>query len=81
MNEDLFAGYLAPEQVAEQRGKSLRTLRLERQRGVGPPYVHDGRSVRYPIEGFRAWLRANERLPVRTEKAAIGRRFTEAKRA
>ncbi len=67
MSEDVFAGYLSEEEIAAQRGKSTRTLRAERQAGVGPPYVRDGRSVLYPVEGFRAWLQASERLPVRTE--------------
>jgi hypothetical protein len=64
MSEDVFAGYLSEQELAEKRKKSVRTLRLERQLGVGPPYVRDGRSIRYPVDGFRAWLRVNERLPV-----------------
>jgi hypothetical protein len=61
----LFSGYLTDGEAAAERGKSTRTLRAERQRGSGPPYVKDGRLVLYPIDGFRAWLRANERHAVR----------------
>lgn len=66
----MLDGYLPEREVATQRGKSLRTLRGERQRGKGPSYVRDGRTVLYPVDGFREWLRANERQPVRSESSA-----------
>jgi hypothetical protein len=66
----LFSGYLTEDEVASERRKTKRTLRAERQRGSGPPYVRDGKSVRYPIDGFRAWLKANECRPVRASRAA-----------
>jgi hypothetical protein len=56
--------------MAAQRKKTLRTLRYERQRGEGPPYVRDRRTVLYSVEGFRDWLRANENHPVRESQAA-----------
>jgi hypothetical protein len=61
----LLDGYLTDDEAARQRGKSTRALRDERQRGIGPPYTRDGRRILYPVDGFRDWLRANERLPVR----------------
>jgi hypothetical protein len=67
MSDNVIAGYLTEQQMAEQRGKGARSLRLERQRKVGPPFVRDGRKCLYPIDGFRDWLRANEQLPIRTE--------------
>ena len=63
--EDVRAGFMLEQKMAQQRGKSLRTMRLERQRGEGPPYVKDGRQILYPIAGYREWLAANLRRPVR----------------
>jgi hypothetical protein len=52
----LFAGYLTEEEVASQRGRSIRTLRTERQRGDGPPWLRLGglrrSKILYPVEGF-----------------------------
>jgi hypothetical protein len=68
---DILAGYAPEDQIAEARGVVKRTLRLERQRGSGPPFVKMGKQILYPIEGFRDWLKANERHPVRlTHKAS-----------
>jgi hypothetical protein len=67
---NVLEGYLSEAEMAHQRGKGLRTLRLERQRGDGPPYTRDGRDVLYPIDGFRAWLKAGERQAVRGRSVA-----------
>ena len=40
----------------------------DRLLGNGPPWLRMGRTVLYPIEGFRAWLKANERQPVRAAR-------------
>jgi hypothetical protein len=61
---------LAEEEMAEARGIAIRTLRAERQRGDGPPWVKITKQVFYPVEGFRAWLKAIEQRPVRARKAA-----------
>jgi hypothetical protein len=58
--DDLLAGYLSEAEAAKQRRKSPRTLRAERQRGDGPPFVRDGRNILYPIASFREWLKARE---------------------
>jgi hypothetical protein len=65
--QDVRAGYLTEEQLGEKRNKSPRTLRLERQRGKGPPYVRDGRQVLYPISEYRAWLVSKMVQPVRAK--------------
>jgi hypothetical protein len=57
---DIFDGYINDQEMAAKRGVTPRTLRDERQRRDGPPYVKDGRRVFYPIDGYRDWLRANE---------------------
>jgi hypothetical protein len=65
MTDEIFAGYLTCEEMAAQRRKTTRTLRAERLRGEGPPYVRDRRAVMYPVQGFRDWLASTERLSVR----------------
>jgi hypothetical protein len=66
----ILAGYAPEDEIAEARGVGKRTLRAERQRGDGPPFVKMGKQVLYPIEGFRNWLKANERQPVRSPRPA-----------
>jgi hypothetical protein len=69
-SSELLDGYTPEDQMAKARGVTTRTLRAERQRGDGPPWVKMGKQVLYPNEGFRNWLKANERRPVRAGRAA-----------
>ena len=41
--------YINEHQVAEITGRALSTLRNERSRGLGIPYIKIGRSVRYDL--------------------------------
>jgi hypothetical protein len=66
----LLEGYVSESEMAEARGIVIRTLRAERQRGDGPPWVKITKQVFYPVEGFRAWLRTIEQRPARARKAA-----------
>jgi len=66
---DIFDGYVTDREMAAQRGITPRTLRDERQRGNGPPFVRDRRTILYPIAGYRDWLRSNEQRPVRSGQA------------
>ena len=66
----ILAGYAPEDEIAKARGIGKRTLRVERQRGMGPPFVKIGKQILYPIEGFRNWLKANERHPVRSGQRA-----------
>jgi hypothetical protein len=66
----ILAGYAPEDEIAKARGVGKRTLRAERQRGMGPPFVKIGKQILYPIEGFRDWLKANERHPVRSAQRA-----------
>jgi hypothetical protein len=66
----LLEGYVSEGKMAEARDIAIRTLRAERQRGDGPPWVKITKQVFYPVEGFRAWLKAIEQRPVRARKAA-----------
>jgi hypothetical protein len=62
---DPLAGYAPEAEMARIRKKTQRTLRSERQRGEGPPYVRDGKKIYYPLDGFRDWIKSHERQPVR----------------
>ena len=66
----LLDGYVSESEMAEARGIVIRTLRAERQRGDGPPWVKITKQVFYPVEGFRAWLKLIEQRPARARKAA-----------
>ena len=61
----LRTGWLPDAEMAKERGKSTRAQRDERQKGIGPPWTRDGRDVLYNVEGYREWLTANARNPVR----------------
>ena len=62
--------YLSDGDMAKLRGVKERTLRAERLRGDGPPYVKDGRRIYYSVPGFREWLKARLKQPVRSGRAA-----------
>jgi hypothetical protein len=49
MEAKVTARYLKEVQVAEITGRALSTLRNERARGIGIPYIKIGRSVRYDL--------------------------------
>jgi hypothetical protein len=61
----LLDEYLLDEEMAEARGVARRTQRAERQRGDGPPYVRDGKKIYYHVAGYREWLKARMKRPVR----------------
>jgi hypothetical protein len=65
---DPLAGYAPEAEMARIRKKTQRTLRSERQRGEGPPYVRDGKKIYYPLDGFRDWIKSRERQPVRSSR-------------
>jgi hypothetical protein len=61
--------FLSEREVAAAIGKSLRTLRQWRRRGIGPPYVLFGRTVRYRKPTFIEHFRRAEIHPVHTRKS------------
>ena len=51
---ELLDGYTPEDQMAKARGVTVRTLRAERQRGDGPPWVKMGKQVLYPNDDVEA---------------------------
>jgi hypothetical protein len=72
---DPLANYLVEDDppIKKALGEKRQQRRL-RQLGLSPPYIILNRRVFYPIAGFRQWLEANTRQPVRTRPQAHVRR-------
>lgn len=66
----LMDGYFHKSEMAAARGVVVRTLRAERQRGEGPPFIRLNKQIYYSEAGFREWLKVIERRPVRAQKRA-----------
>ena len=56
--------------AAAELGKSVRTLRDWRKRGIGPPYALFGRTIKYNRQTLAEHFRAKEITPVREREAA-----------
>jgi hypothetical protein len=63
-------GYFSEEEQAKRLGKSVRTLRIWRQRGIGPAWTTIGKTIIYEQDNDRRWLKSQERQPVRTRRTA-----------
>ena len=63
---DFKPRYLNEIEVSEITGRALSTLRNERFRGEGIPYIKVGRSVRYSLEDL---VRFMESRKIRTDEA------------
>ena len=68
--QKVLDGYLNEDEQAAELRVVKRTLRSWRQKGEGGPYLKIGKQVFYPIAGTAAWLKANEKNPVRSAKKA-----------
>jgi len=55
--------YLTEREVAEITARSVYTLRAERFKGKGIPYVKIGRSVRYLFDDVLAFMEAHKVIP------------------
>jgi len=67
----LPANYANEDEVSREIGKSKRTLRQMRQKRIGPPFIQLGKTIYYPLDRFRAYLKAIEQAPrLRIGKAA-----------
>jgi precorrin-6B methylase 1 len=63
-------GFSSEEATAAELGQAVRTLRLWRKQGKGPPYAKIGRQVHYPDAGRAAWAKSQIVNPVREKAAA-----------
>jgi hypothetical protein len=59
-------GYTSEHKTAEELNVAVRTLRLWRRRGMGPPWTAVGRQIFYADESRAAWLKSREVQPVRS---------------
>ena len=57
--------WISEKEAAAAVGKTVRTLRQWRRRGVGPPYAYFGRTVKYRKPAFVAHYRRIEIKPNR----------------
>jgi predicted DNA-binding transcriptional regulator AlpA len=60
-----FPTYINENQVAQITGRALSTLRNERSKGQGIPYIKLGRSVRYDLQDVIEFMEAHK---IQTEK-------------
>jgi len=57
--------YLTEQQVAKITSRALSTLRNERSKGLGIPYIKLGRSVRYDLQDVIEFMEAHK---IRTDR-------------
>lgn len=60
--------YLTEVHVAKITNRALSTLRNERSRGVGIPYLKIGRSVRYNLQDVVLWMESHKVHAQNTEQ-------------
>ncbi|MFZ2448617.1 MAG: helix-turn-helix domain-containing protein [Syntrophobacteraceae bacterium] len=52
--------YVSDVEVARITGRGVQTLRNERAKGIGIPYVKVGRSVRYKVEDILSFMESRK---------------------
>ena len=60
---------LTTEQLAALRNVPTNRIEKERLKGDGPPFLKDGRLVRYRLGDYRAWLSGKQRFQSTSERA------------
>ena len=55
-----FPRYLTEIEVSRITGRALSTLRNERSKGQGTPYIKIGRSVRYSLTDVIDWMESKK---------------------
>ena len=65
MNTSVLDLYLTRVELAEQLGKSHRTLARWEREGTGPPVTKYGNSTRYHVDDVRKWLTAQRKDPLK----------------
>lgn len=61
---------LTTDQLAELRNVPSNRIEKERLTGDGPPFVKDGRLVRYRLGDYRAWVASRPRFTSTSEAMA-----------
>ncbi len=61
----LLEDYLTPDQLAEELGKSVRTIARWDGLRIGPPRTQIGKKTYYRREGVRQWLLRKEQEQAR----------------
>jgi hypothetical protein len=52
----VLAGFISEAELAAELGHTTRTLARWRALRIGPPFVLNGREVKYSVESARQWL-------------------------
>jgi hypothetical protein len=65
--------WLSEAEAAKAAGKTVRTLRAWRRKGVGPPYAYFGRTVRYRKPAFVEHYRQREIHPTACTHSSIAK--------
>jgi hypothetical protein len=60
--------WLTEAETATEIGKTVRTLRQWRRKGVGPPYAQFGRTVKYNRSALIDFYKSNQIISARTRK-------------
>ncbi len=63
MQTEILKDYISRDQLAEQIGKSVKTLVRWELDGRGPPVTRIGRDVLYFKPSVEKWLRSQEQQP------------------
>lgn len=66
----LLDDYFSEDEYCAEVDVTPRAARAQRAAGTAPPYVKLHGKIYYSRSGFREWLKAIEKRPVRTRKVA-----------
>ena len=56
----VLAGFIGPNELSRQLGKTRRTLDRWHALGIGPPRIQIQRMILYKIDDVRSWLTAHQ---------------------